>query len=101
MSDAFLEKMADGLFGSDGTYSKEYAANQGDALFSAFLAELSAVPDTNPHKATILKRAHARRYHDYEGDLVKIGLVADLSAAGLHELKKRVIQGEFDFCIIS
>jgi len=84
-------------FGVDGFVSKSFAEKKGNAIFAAFMEELNKVPDSNNHKAFIVKRAKARRYHDYEGDLCKIGLVSDLFAAGLDDLANRVKMGDFDF----
>lgn len=89
--DAFLESLV------DEAYAKTYAAKEGNKLFEAFLDELHKVPDSNAQKKTILQRATGRRYHDFEGDLMKVGLVSDLHAAGLSQLSKRVAHGEFDF----
>jgi hypothetical protein len=33
-----LERFLDEQFGKDGTYSKKFAATEGDALFAAFMA---------------------------------------------------------------
>jgi|WetSurMetagenome_2_1015567.scaffolds.fasta_scaffold01048_17 hypothetical protein len=91
IDDEFLEGLV------EEAYAKEFAAKEGNKLFEAFLDQLHKVPDTNPHKKIILDRAIGRRYHDFEGDLMKVGLVSDLSTAGLDALAKRVAHGDFDF----
>lgn len=95
--DDVFEAFCEESFGPNGTVSKSYASEEGDALFAAFLAELEKIPPENSHKKMLLERARERRYHDYEGDLMKIGLVIDLKAAGLASLAGRVMKGEFDF----
>jgi hypothetical protein len=97
MDGAFFDSLCDQAFGANGSVSKAYAAKEGDALFASFMAELSKVPDSNAYKATIIKNAKAKRYHDFEGDLMKIGLVADLYTANLQSLAERVKMGDFDF----
>ena len=85
-------------FGPDGASSKQFAEQQGgNAMFDAFMAEMNKVDDSNKHKAKIIERALARRYHDLEGDLMTFGMVMDLRAAGLDDLASRGMQGEFDF----
>lgn len=96
-SDDGLHAFCTAQFGPEGEASKKFAASEGDALFAAFMTELDKVPADNAHKELIVTRAKQRRYHDYEGDLMKLGLVMDLQEAGLSELATRVKSGEFDF----
>ena len=96
--DAATEKMFEEQFGVEGAISKKYAAEGGDALFSAFLKELNAVPDTNPYKESILAKARTRHYHDFEGGACpKLDLVMHLTQAGLVEMAEKVKNGEYDF----
>ena len=80
------------------SFTKEFANSEGDAIFASFMKEMSKVPDSNEHKAEIIKRANEKCYHDYEGgDYPKLLLVTDLHKAGLFDLCQRASQGEFDF----
>lgn len=84
-------------FGPNGNTSIAHAENEGNAMFEEFLSEMALVPESNPFKKDILGKANARRYHDFEGDLMKLGMVRDLTQAGLLELAKRTRNGDFDF----
>jgi len=96
IDDEFMIRLADSI-GPGSKYAKEYAEETGNALFAKFMEELYNVPDCTPLKAMIIGRAEELRYHDFEGDLMKVGLSVDLRKAGLIDLAKRVEKGEFDF----
>lgn len=98
------DDFCDRAFGPEGTVTKEFAAREGDALFAAFLAAFDAatkVPSkdaaVNNARERVRRDALAKRYHDYEGDLMKIGLVDHLQEAGLPELARAVMHGDYDF----
>jgi hypothetical protein len=61
------------------------------------VAELEKLP-ASKHRDTIIARAKAGTYHDFESevDLPKIMLVTDLRRAGFDELAQQVMNGAFD-----
>lgn len=78
------------------SFAKEFAEQEGDALFASFMKELEKAPPSK-EKDAIVKNAKAKRYHDLEGDLLKLELVSHLKQIKMDDLAKRVVLGEFDF----
>lgn len=78
------------------SFAKEFAEKEGDALFASFMEELEKAPPSK-EKDAIVKNAKAKRYHDFEGDLLKLDLVSHLQLIKMDDLAKRVVLGEFDF----
>jgi hypothetical protein len=96
--ESYIMALAKEYSDPEGPHVKRFNEEMGgNKLFEAFTKVLHALPDTTKDKSKLLKRAYARRYHDLEGDLMKIGLYQDLMEAGLSDLASRVVQGEFDF----
>jgi hypothetical protein len=100
-----LAELCKKAFGPEGTITKQWATEAGNELFVSFMDAferaicLSAPADAKEAeiRVRIVKNAFSKRYHDFEGDLMKIGLVSDLQGAGLEGLAKDVMMGKYDF----
>lgn len=77
-------------------FAEQFAKAEGDALFASFIEELEKAPPSK-EKDDIIKNAKGKRYHDLEGDLLKIELAKHLQQIEMNDLAKRVVQGDFDF----
>lgn len=78
------------------SFAEKFAKEEGDALFQSFMEELEKAPPSK-QKDTIIKNANKKRYHDIEGDLLKIELAEHLQQIQMNDLAKRVVEGDFDF----
>jgi len=67
-----------------------------EQCWNAFLEDLEKEKDSKTRKS-ILKRAHAKEYHDFESEDSKFAMEIDLRYAGYKDMRDNCVNGKYDF----